>query len=170
MIFTERTIKVNNGVAKIDSPIILYRGDRQVEIVFKIINSKYKFSSEKGNYIAYVDASFGQLAIDCPDGTDVFTEVTPCVDGAVTFAITGEMIDELYEVGSYSFHIRLFNNDRSSRITIPPVQNGIEIKEPIVIEEEMFPENDENNMYLKRLHYEDTDLPDVTINWERGNE
>ena len=75
MIFTERTIKVNNGIAKIDSPIILYRGDRQVEIIFKIINSKYKFSSEKGNYITYVDASFGQLAIDCPDGTDVFTEV-----------------------------------------------------------------------------------------------
>ena len=134
MIFTERTVKINNDVASIDSPITLYRGDRQVEILFKIIDSKYKFSSEKGNYIKNIEASFGQLAIDCPDGSDVFTEVTPCIDGAVTFTITGEMIDELYEVGFYSFHIRLFNNDQSSRITIPPIMKGIEIREPIVIE------------------------------------
>lgn len=134
MIFTERTVKIKNGVASIDAPIILYRGDRQVEILFKIIDSKYKFSSEQGNYIKNVEASFGQLAIDCPDGSDVFTEVTPCIDGAVTFTITGEMIDELYEVGFYSFHIRLFNNDQSSRITIPPIMKGIEIREPMVIE------------------------------------
>lgn len=134
MIYTERTVRITNGVANIDAPIILYRGDRQVEILFEIMDSKFKFSSEKGNYIKNVEASFGQLAIDCPDGSDVFTEVSPCIDGAVTFTITGEMIDELYEVGFYSFHIRLFNNDQSSRITIPPIMKGIEIREPIVIE------------------------------------
>lgn len=136
MIYTERTVRITNGVASIDSPILLYRGDRQVEILFKIIDNKFKFSSEKGNYIKNVEASFGQLAIDCPDGSDVFTEVSPCIDGAVTFTITGEMIDELYEVGFYSFHIRLFNNDQSSRITVPPIMKGIEIREPIVIEED----------------------------------
>lgn len=134
MIYTERTVRITNGVANIDAPIILYRGDRQVEILFEIMDSKFKFSSEKGNYIKNVEASFGQLAIDCPDGSDVFTEVAPCINGAVTFTITGEMIDELYEVGFYSFHIRLFNNDQSSRITIPPIMKGIEIREPIVIE------------------------------------
>ena len=134
MIYTERTVRITNGVANIDAPILLYRGDRQVEILFEIMDSKFKFSSEKGNYIKNVEASFGQLAIDCPDGRDVFTEVAPCIDGAVTFTITGEMIDELYEVGFYSFHIRLFNNDQSSRITIPPIMKGIEIREPIVIE------------------------------------
>ena len=139
MIFTERTIKVSNGEASIDSPIILYRGDREIEILFKIIDSKYKFSAEKGNYIKYVDASFGQLAIDCPNGSDVFTKVTPCIDGAVTFTITGEMIDELTEVGYYSFHIRLFNSDQTSRITIPAIMNGIEIKEPLVIEGDVGP-------------------------------
>lgn len=170
MVFTERTVRILNSEANIDTPIILYRGDRQVEILFKIVDSKYKFSSEKGNYIKNVEASFGQLAIDCPDGSDVFTDVTPCIDGAVTFTITGEMIDELYEVGNYSFHIRLFNNDKTSRITIPPIMNGIEIKEPLVIEEDMLPEDDENSIYFRRLYYEDTDLPDVTINLEGGNE
>ena len=80
------------------------------------------------------------------------------------------MIDEIYEVGMYSFHIRLFDEDQTSRITIPHVQNGIEIKEPLVIEEEMLPEDDENSVYFRRLYYEDTDLPDVTINFEGGND
>lgn len=41
MIYTERTVKIKNGSASIDSPIILYRGDKDVEILFKIINSKF---------------------------------------------------------------------------------------------------------------------------------
>ena len=137
MIYTERTVKVKNGTASIDSPIILYRGDREVEVLFTIKNSLYKFSAEKGNYIEDTKAKWGQLAIELPDGNDTFTDISECVDGAVLFKITGEMIDELHEVGFYSFHIRLYNDDMSSRITIPPVIEGVEIREPIVIEDDV---------------------------------
>ena len=137
MIYTERTVKVKNGTASIDSPIILYRGDREVEVLFTIKNSLYKFSAEKGNYIEDTKAKWGQLAIDLPDGNDIFTDISECVDGAVLFKITGEMIDELHEVGFYSFHIRLYNDDMSSRITIPPIIEGVEIREPIVIEDDV---------------------------------
>ena len=137
MIYTERTVKVKNGTASIDSPIILYRGDREVEVLFTIKNSLYKFSAEKGNYIEDTKAKWGQLAIDLPDGNDTFTDISECVDGAVLFKITGEMIDELHEVGFYSFHIRLYSDDMSSRITIPPVVEGVEIREPIVIEDDV---------------------------------
>ena len=34
MIFTERTIKMSNDVCEIDNPIVLYRGDYNVEIRF----------------------------------------------------------------------------------------------------------------------------------------
>ena len=44
------------------------------------------------------------------------------------------MIDEIHEVGFYSFHIRLYNDDKTSRITLPPVMKGIEIREPLIIE------------------------------------
>lgn len=134
MIYTERTVKIKNGSASIDSPIILYRGDKDVEILFKIVNSKFKFSNEKGNYIIDTGAKFGQLAVDLPDGSDLFTDIVECIDGEVIFKISGEMIDELHEVGFYSFHIRLFNDDKTSRVTIPQVMEGIEIREPIVIE------------------------------------
>ena len=137
MIYTERTVKVKNGTASIDSPIILYRGDREVEVLFTIKNSLYKFSAEKGNYIDDTKAKWGQLAIDLPDGNDTFTDISECVNGAVLFKITGEMIDELHEVGFYSFHIRLYNEDMTSRITIPPIIEGVEIREPIVIEDDV---------------------------------
>ena len=56
-------------------------------------------------------------------------------NGYVTFIITGEMIDETPEVGSYTFQIRLLDDEQYSRITIPEVVGGIEIREPIVIED-----------------------------------
>lgn len=134
MIYTERKVSIKNDIATIDSPIILFRGDREVEIMFTIVDSKFKFQSNKGNVIDKTQASFGQLAVALPDGTDLFTEIVECENGVVIFSITGEMIDEIHEVGFYSFHIRLYNDDKSSRITLPPVMEGIEIREPLIIE------------------------------------
>ena len=136
MIFTERTIKIKNGSAVINLPIVLYRGDKNIEVIFKITNNKFKFSPEKANFITESSAKFGQLAIETPDGSEIFSDISECVDGKVIFVITGEMIDELHEVGFYSFHIRLFNDDQTSRVTIPPIINGIEIRVPIVDEDE----------------------------------
>lgn len=134
MIYTERKVSIKNDKATIDSPIILFRGDREVEIMFTIVDSKFKFESNKGNVIDKTQAAFGQLAVALPDGTDLFTEIVETQNGVVIFSITGEMIDEIHEVGFYSFHIRLYNDDKTSRITLPPVMEGIEIREPLIIE------------------------------------
>ena len=45
------------------------------------------------------------------------------------------MIDEIAEVGNYSFQIRLFDENISSRVTLPEVNDGIEIREPIALED-----------------------------------
>ena len=66
----------------------------------------------------------------------MFSEVTECHDGKVVFVITKEMIDELIEVGFYSFQIRLFDESQISRVTIPPVLKGIDIRNPIAAEDE----------------------------------
>ena len=134
MIYTERKVSIQNDKATIDSPIILFRGDREVEMMFTIVDSKFKFQSSKGNVIDKTQAAFGQLAVALPDGTDLFTEIVETQNGVVIFSITGEMIDEIREVGFYSFHIRLYNDDKTSRITLPPVMKGIEIREPLIIE------------------------------------
>ena len=135
MIFTERTVTIKNVEATIDSVVILYRGDRDVEIIFKIIDSQFKFSSSKGNVIDNTQAAYGQLAVLNPNGNNIISEVSPCQEGKVIFKMTGEMMDELVELGYYSFHIRLFNDDQTSRVTLPPVTNGIEVREPLVSEE-----------------------------------
>ena len=135
MIHTIRTVAVGDQESKIDSPIILYRGDREVEVEFTINGSKFTFTNG-GNVIKSTNATHGQLVINTPTGENMFSEVTECHDGKVVFVITKEMIDELVEVGFYSFQIRLFDESQVSRVTIPPVLKGIDIRNPIAAEDE----------------------------------
>ena len=135
MIHTIRTVTVGDQESKIDSPIILYRGDREVEVEFTINGSKFTFTNG-GNVIKSTNATHGQLVINTPTGENMFSEVTECHDGKVVFVITKEMIDELIEVGFYSFQIRLFDESQVSRVTIPPVLKGIDIRNPIAAEDE----------------------------------
>lgn len=141
MIFTERQITVRKGKATIDEPVILYRGDFEVSIKFTIMESKFRFKSGV-NLVDSEKASNGQLAILAPYGGNVFSEVVKCEDGTVTFTLTKEMIDQLEEVGLYSFQIRLFDYYRESRVSIPPVEFGIEVREPVASEDH---DNEVNN-------------------------
>lgn len=141
MIFTDRTITIHNSKSTINEPVILYRGDFEVSIRFTIMESKFRFKSGV-NLVDSEKASFGQLAILTPYGGNVFSEVVKCEDGTVTFTLTKEMIDQLEEVGLYSFQIRLFDYYRESRVSIPPVEFGIEVREPVASEDH---DNEVNN-------------------------
>ena len=134
MIFTERQITIRNGKSSINEPVILYRGDYEVSIRFTIMESKFRFKSGV-NLVDSEKASHGQLAILAPYGGNVFSEIVKCEDGTVTFTLTKEMIDQLEEVGLYSFQIRLFDYYRESRVSIPPVEFGIEVREPVASED-----------------------------------
>ena len=138
MIFTDRVIKVKRGISSINEPIILYRGDREVEIRFALKEeAPFRFNREVGsNIIENSEAAYGQLVIKTPnDLPAIFSEVAPTNEGRIVFKITSEMIDEITEVGSYSFQIRLFDENINSRATLPEVNNGIEIREPIASED-----------------------------------
>ena len=134
MIFTERTITVRKGTSTINESIILYRGDFQVGLKFTILDSKYKFLNG-ANLIESEKATYAQLAVLKPKGDNIFSDVVKCSEGSVTFTMTKEMIDELEEVGKYSFQIRLFDANRESRVSIPPVEFGMEVREPVASED-----------------------------------
>ena len=159
MIFTESTIKISNNVSKMDSTIVLYRGDKNVEIRFTILQSPFKYSNTVAtNVIESTNASYGQLVIKTPnDKPPIFSEVSATKEGTVLFTITKEMIDEIEEVGVYTFQIRLMDENKQSRVTIPPVENGIEIKEPIAIEDD----NTTNVVGLAKANYAVATLSDV---------
>ena len=134
MIYSNVKVTVTGKQSKISETIILYRGDREVEVIFEIVQSAFKF--DKGeNLILSTEASYGQLIIDKPDEEFIFSEMAECEDGKVKFTITGDMIDELEELGLYSIQIRLFDVSKKSRITIPPIENAIEVLEPMAQED-----------------------------------
>ena len=136
MIFTERTIMVVNDRAKIDKPLILYRGDKNIELKITIAESQFKFrNTDASNVIETTDASYAQLVINTPYNSPIFSDVAVTKNGAVIFVITEAMIDEIREVGAYEIQIRLLDDNKQSRASIPPVSNAIEIREPIAIED-----------------------------------
>lgn len=124
MIYIERNIKIKNNEATIEEPIILYKGDKNVEVYFIIENNPY-------NHRAGIETTYGQLIIKRPSSAPIFSDVAKVSNGKVLFIVSGDMIDELEELGSYDFQIRLINADMTSRATLPPVTGGIVIKEPI---------------------------------------
>ena len=137
MIHANRIVTVGEQESIIDRPIILYRGDREVEIEFTLVGNEFMFS-EEGNVIKSVNASHGQLVLNTPSGEHMFSELAECHEGKVVFIVTKEMIDEFVEVGFYSFQIRLYDSaEMKSRVTIPPVMNGFDIRNPIAAEDEV---------------------------------
>ena len=136
MIYTASKVTIKNYQATIDKTIILYRGDRNVEIKFEILESVYRqYKVEGSNVILNLNASYGQLVVQKPDYTHILSDIVPTQDGKVIFTIPGELIDESVEVGQYTFQIRLYNDDQTSRVTLPPVVGGIDIVEPIASED-----------------------------------
>ena len=137
MIFTDRTVIVQKWTSSINDTIVLYRGDKNVEIRFTLSEgSPFRYGSGASpNIIEKTEAAYGQLVIKAPnDLPAIFSEIVPTNEGKIVFKITGEMIDEITEVGNYSFQIRLFDESKNSRVTLPEVNNGIEIREPIASE------------------------------------
>lgn len=124
MIYLERTVVIENSTAYIEEPIYLYKGDKNIEVRFSIQNNPFKYK----NTLAY---NYGQLIIKRDTAPNIFSEITKLSGGRIILTITGEMIDELSELGSYTFQIRLYNEDQTSRGTLPPVENGIVIVEPL---------------------------------------
>ena len=138
MIFTDRTVIGQKGTSSINDTIVLYRGDKNVEIRFTLSEgSPFRYGSgTSSNIIEKTEAAYGQLVIKAPNNLPaIFSEIAPTNEGKIIFTITGEMIDEISEVGNYSFQIRLFDESMSSRVTLPEVNGGIEIREPIASED-----------------------------------
>ena len=129
MIRTSRTVSVGDTDSTINLPIILYKGDRGIEVIFEI-NNRFKFV-DTNNFIESSHASYGQLVIRNENGVNVFSEIKACDNGKVALTITQSMTDEINEIGTYTFQIRLYDSTMDSRVTLPPVYEGLEIREPI---------------------------------------
>lgn len=126
MIYTDVVLTINNDISTVDRKIVLYRGDKNVEIRFYM----------KGNAFVVLNTIYAQLIINRKTAASIFSEPAEIHDNVVVLTVTEDMIDEFSEAGEYSFQIRLYDDNMNARITLPPVQNGIIIKHPIAVENE----------------------------------
>ena len=124
MIFATVNLTIKEDESVCDENITLYRGDRNVQVRFVLVNNIFKV----------VNQTYAQMIIIRPSKESLFTQTERIANDTVVLTITEEMIDELKEVGSYTFQIRLYDDTMTSRITLPPCNAGLYVGEPIAIE------------------------------------
>ena len=124
MIFATVNLTIKEDESVCDENITLYRGDKNVQVRFVLVNNIFKVTNQ----------TYAQMIIIRPSKESLFTQTEKILNDTVVLTITEEMIDELKEVGGYTFQIRLYDDTRTSRITLPPCNSGLYVGEPIAIE------------------------------------
>ena len=124
MIYATVNMTIGDYSSTCDNKILLYRGDKNVEI--RIVM--------KGNKFTVLDNTYAQMIIKRPSATSVFSEPAPIQNDTVIFVITEDMIDELKELGEYTFQIILYDDTMTARATLPPCNSALIIESPIAVE------------------------------------
>ena len=140
MLYARVVLWVKKDEVISDSKVILYRGDKNVDIEFTLKSVDYVLT----------ESAFAQLILTRPYATSVFSEIFKIGNNKVTIRITGDMIDELNEKESYAIQIRLFDSERVARATLPPCYDVIYVREPIAIERT---DGDEALVNLAKVNY-----------------
>ena len=170
MIYATVNMTVGDYESTCDQKIVLYRGDKNVEIRFVI----------KSNRFTVLDSTYAQLIITRPSSSSIFSEPAAIQNDTVVFTISEDMIDDLKEIGAYTFQVRLYDNSMNARATLPPCEGCLIINEPIATEginaaminysavlasetdeEETF---DENNSYNKTEWMDGDIITDARMN------
>ena len=134
MISRDCIITVNGNNATIDSDIYLYKYDKNIQLAFAIINSKFMYDNDdSNNLIKSMQATYAQVKFKKNDSTDIAIEfpIQATKKGAVLLTINEELTDEDTELGDYTIQIRLLDSNKNSVITLPPVESCIHILAPL---------------------------------------
>ena len=140
MLYARVVLWVKKDEVISDSKVIVYRGDKNVDIEFTLKSVDYVLT----------ESAFAQLILTRPYATSVFSEIFKIGDNKVIVRITGDMIDELNEKESYAIQIRLFDSERVARVTLPPCYDVIGVREPIAVEQT---DGDEALVNLAEVNY-----------------
>ena len=132
------TITIDGNKASVDEPLYMYQGDKNIDIYFTIIDSKFKFSETNSNILVDSTAKYSTIKVLKPNGEKIKTNKKAIEDNKIVFTINQEFADEAVEIGKYKLQIQLWsiNADNQGRVTIPPIE--FEVLEPI------FEDNDES--------------------------
>ena len=124
MLYARVTLRIKREETESDSKVVLYRGDYNIDIEFTLESTVYILS----------ESTYAQLIITRPYADSIFSQLYKIKNDTTTIRITRDMIDELNELEIYSIQIRLFDENRIARVTIPPCYGVIHVKNPIASE------------------------------------
>ena len=164
MIYANVNLFIGEKESICDHQITLYRGDKNVQIRFIL----------KDNKFTVVENTYAQLVINRPNATSLFTECSKIEKDEVVLTISEEMIDELIEIGTYQFQIRLYDDDMNARVTLPPCYSGLIIERPIATEEKSLINLARINDAIASYSDDEYDIFDddnlyIKTNWEDGD-
>ena len=128
LIEKEVTMTIEGRTASLSESIYLYRGDRNVDILFTITDAKFKFNEYSGNILVESTAKYATVNVLQPNGTTFSSERLAIIDNKVVLTIDQQFIDEITEVGTHLVQIQLWDTD-NGRVTLPPI--NFEVLEPI---------------------------------------
>ena len=131
LIRKDLTITIDGNKASVDEPLYMYQGDRNIDIYFTIIDSKFRFSETNSNILADSTAKYSNIKVLEPNGEKIKTDKKAIEDNKIVFTINQEFADEATEIGKYKLQIQLWSIDANNqgRVTIPPIE--FEVLEPI---------------------------------------
>ena len=131
LIRKDLTITIDGNKASVDEPLYMYQGDKNIDIYFTIIDSKFKFSETNSNILVDSTAKYSTIKVLKPNGEKIRTDKKAIEDNKIIFTINQEFADEATEIGKYKLQIQLWSIDANNqgRITIPPIE--FEVLEPI---------------------------------------
>lgn len=136
MIFKKCIMTITNNTAKLDEDIYLYRLDKNVDLYFTIVNSKYKFNkSDMNNIIELTKAAYFQVRLYKNAQIKYVFAIQPTDNGDAILRITEDLIDEPIEVGDYDLQISLLDEEKQSMVSMPIVSKQFHVCEPLVSED-----------------------------------
>lgn len=117
MITKNVTLTVKDDKATLSDKIVLYQGDKGIEVYFTLVGFNYKFKTSDLSGV-YVDAKLKK-----PSGVVVSMQ-NMSISGTnkIKFIIDSTMTDESAEVGVHTLQMCLYDDSsKSNHVTIPPI-------------------------------------------------
>lgn len=129
-IYASRTLKIMENNTVMDKDIILYKGNKNIYIFLTIDNLAFGVKNLLTNYETKMP-SHAYIMLLSPLYEEIPIGKTVMEDNMIQFRISGEMIDELSEVGDYTMVIDLYDSVGDSLLTIPPIENQLKVRDRI---------------------------------------
>lgn len=121
LITKEVTVTVEGNSASLNEKIYLYQNDKNIDILFTIVDPKFKFNENNGNILTESSASYSTIKVLKPNGEKFISDKLPIQNNKIILTITEGFIDQIEEIGQHKLQIQLWDSS-NGRVTIPPIE------------------------------------------------